>query len=332
MVFAMPSVAMHSQVKRVLLTGATGFVGSHLHPALVRAGFDVVGASRDPARAKRRFPGREFCRCELSDRPSIAAALATADAAVYLVHGMAAGDGDYESAERRMAADFLAAAEHAGLSRIVYLGGMRPTGQPSKHLRSRLATGEILRGGSVSTIELQASMIIGRGSESWLIVRDLAMRLPAMVLPRWMRHRSQPVAIDDVAAALTRAITLTHEGSAAYPLPGPEVLSGRETLERVARLRGIRPVIVEIPLLTPHLSSYWIQLVTRADKHLAAELVEGLTSDLVAPDRGFWALMPDYELTPFDRAAEQALADDEADLSLLARASERMLHTLTRRA
>lgn len=318
------------QVKRVLLTGATGFVGSHLHPVLVRAGFDVIGASRDPKRAKRRFPGRDFCQLELSDRPSIRAALEHMDGAVYLVHGMAAGAGDYEGVERRMAQDFLTEAEHASLRRIVYLGGMRPAGPPSKHLRSRLATGELLRSGSVSTLELQAGMIIGRGSESWRIVRDLAMRLPVMVLPKWMQHRSQPVAIEDITAALAHALRVDFEGSAAYALPGPEVLSGREILERVARLRGMRPAIVEIPLLTPHLSSYWIQLVTRANKQVAAELVEGLVSDLVAPDRGFWALMPEHELTPFDRAAERALADDQRDLSLLARASERVIQTLAR--
>jgi uncharacterized protein YbjT (DUF2867 family) len=279
---------MPSPIQRVLVTGATGFVGRHLHPVLAGAGFDVVGASRNPTQAKRRLRGREFVALELSDPPSIVAALSGCDAAVYLVHGLAAGDGDYEDAERRMAADFLAAAERVGLRRIVYLGGMRPAGTPSKHLRSRLATGEILRSGSVPTLELQASMIIGHGSASWQIVRDLAMRLPVMVLPRWLQHRSQPVAIDDVTAAITHALRLPVEASAAYTLPGPETLTGREILERIAKLRGMRPLILEVPVVTPHLSTYWISLVTRADARVAAELVEGLRSDLVAPDRGFW--------------------------------------------
>src|SRR5690554_205334 len=131
---------MGEPVQRVLLTGATGFVGSHLHPVLTRAGFDVVGGTRSPMRAKQRFPGREFCPLELGDPASIAAALAGCDAAVYLVHGMAATEGDYEAAERRMASDFRSAAERACIRRIVYLGGMRPSGTVSKHLRSRLAT------------------------------------------------------------------------------------------------------------------------------------------------------------------------------------------------
>lgn len=317
-------------IKRVLLTGATGFVGSHLHPVLVRAGFDVVGGSRSLIRAKARFPGREFRRLELADPPSIASALAGCDAAVFLVHGMAATEGDYEPAERRMASDFLHAAERAGVRRIVYLGGMRPTGVVTKQLCSRLATGELLRGGSVSTLELQASMIIGPGSESWRIVRDLAMRLPVMVLPRWLQSRSQPVAIGDVTSALAHALALPVDGSAAYTLPGPETLSGREILERVARLRGIQLAIAELGLVTPQLSSHWIQLVTRANRHVAAELVEGLTSDLVAQDRGFWTLMPEHMLSSFDHAAERALIDDERDLSKLARASERVIQTLAR--
>ena len=321
---------MPKQIRRVLLTGATGFVGSHLHPVLTRAGFDVCGATRQPERAERRFPGREFCRLEMGARESIADALAGFDAAVYLVHGMAGGEGDYVEAERRMAANFLAEAERAGVTRIVYLGGMPPAGEPSRHLRSRLATGEVLRGGSVSTLELQASMIIGRGSESWQIVRDLALRLPVMVLPRWLEHRTQPIAIDDVTAGLAHALTLERRDSAAYPLPGPETLSGREILDRVAELRGMRPRIIEVPIVTPHLSSYWIQLVTRANKHVAAELVEGLTSDLVAEGPGFWALMPEHELVPFDEAARRALAEEQQHLSPGVRVAERLLHVIAR--
>ncbi|PRP96132.1 NAD(P)H-binding protein [Enhygromyxa salina] len=318
--------------KRVLLTGATGFVGSHLHPVLVRAGYEVCGATRNPAKARRRKPQFEFCQLEMSDPKSIAAALAGRDAAIYLVHGMAESESeqDYEAAEQRMAANFLAAAEQAGVTRIVYLGGVRPAGRPSKHLRSRLATGETLRSGSVSTIELQAGMIIGRGSQSWRIVRDLSMRLPVMVLPRWLRHRSQPIAIEDVSAALRLAVDLDLSGSAVYPLPGPETLSAREILERVARLRNICPRVVEVPVVTPRLSSYWIALVTRADRHLAAELVEGLTSDLVAKDEGFWALAPEHELVPFDVAAERALAAENRELSIVARASERIIQVLAR--
>ncbi len=322
---------MPARLNQVLLTGATGFVGRHLHPELIRAGFDVHGTSRDPARAARRFPGLQFRRLELVEPESIRAALAGCDAAVYLVHGMT-GDprGDFEAVERRMAAEFAMAAERAGIRRIVYLGGIRPAGRPSKHLRSRLATGEILRSGAVPTIEMQASMIIGAGSESWRIVRDLALRLPFMVLPRWLEHRSQPIAIDDVTFALTRALELDDHVSMVEALPGPETLSGREILERIARLRGIKPVVVEVPLVTPRLSSYWIRLVTRADYQLARELVEGLTCDLVAEDEGFWRRWPERRLIGFDEAARQALALGQEELSLPERVLERVIRACAR--
>ncbi|HLT40117.1 MAG TPA: NAD(P)H-binding protein [Enhygromyxa sp.] len=324
---------MPARFDHVLLTGATGFVGRHLHPVLLREGYSVRGASRDPDAAELRFPGRQFVRLDLADRASIADALAGCDAAIYLVHTMAGGADDYEAAELRMAADFLAEAERAGIRRIVYLGGIRPTGgHVSKHLRSRLATGEMLRSGSISTIELQASMIIGRGSESWRIVRDLAMRLPIMVLPRWLESRTEPIAIADVTFALTRALELEEPGSVVESLPGPEVLSGREMLERVAALRDMKPRIIEIPLLTPRLSSYWIRLVTRADRRIATELVEGLTGDLLAPDRGFWRRFPEHERIGFDEAAELALVEEQRELSVLARLSERAIRTLARPA
>jgi uncharacterized protein YbjT (DUF2867 family) len=215
--------------------------------------------------------------------------------------------------------------------RIVYLGGIRPTGRLSKHLRSRLATGEILRSGSISTIELQASMIIGPGSESWRIVRDLAMRLPFMVLPRWLKTRTQPIAIDDVTFALMRALELDEQHSLVEALPGPETLSGREMLERIARLRDMQPHILEVPLLTPRLSSYWIWLVTRADRRISTEIVEGLESDLLAPDQGFWRRYPEHSLIGFDEAAERALREEAGELSALAHASERLIRVLSRR-
>jgi uncharacterized protein YbjT (DUF2867 family) len=147
---------------RVLVTGATGFVGSHLHPVLMQQGYDVVGGTRDVARARRSHPDRTFARLDLDDPGSIAAAVDGCTAAAYLVHGMSRdGASDYARAELAAAQAFRDAAARAGVRRIVYLGGMRPAGRPSRHLQSRLDTGACLRGGEVPAIELQASMIIG---------------------------------------------------------------------------------------------------------------------------------------------------------------------------
>lgn len=307
--------------KKILVTGATGFVGSHLMETLASAGYSVVGGTRHPARARRSNARGEFVPMDMLDASSVRSALEGCRAAFYLVHGMADHE-DYPAIEARHAETFRMAARDAGLERIVYLGGPRPEGEPSPHLRSRLNTGEILRRGPVPALELQASMIIGAGSESFRIVRDLAARLPLMVLPRWLETRTQPIAIRDVTEALCRALSLPLAESRILALPGPEVMSGREILERTARRMGLSPTMVGVPFLSPRLSSYWIQWVTRADGRVASQLVQGLTHDLIAPDQGLWALFPEYERLSFEQAVDQALGEEAGPLSLKARLGE----------
>lgn len=313
----------------ILLTGATGFVGRHLYPSLVSAGHHVLCASRDPGDAARRFPGRSWVYLEMSNPPSIRSAMRGCDAAFYLVHGIGAGR-DYAEREARAAHAFGHAARWSRLSRLVYLGGMAPQGKPSRHLASRLQTGAILRGCGVPAVELRASMIIGPGSASWRICRDLSLRLPVMVLPRWLRSRTQPVAIDDVVVALVAALTVAPPGD--YDVPGPETLSIRDILEEVARLAGTRPIMLDVPLVTPHLSAYWIRLVTRAQSQLASELVEGLRSDILARDAGIWQLLPDHHRMRFADAARLALAAEDATVSRLGHAVERTAHLAARKA
>jgi uncharacterized protein YbjT (DUF2867 family) len=321
-------------MKSVLLTGATGFVGSALYPVLNARGYRVRCASRDPERARALQPEREWTAIDVERPGTLPRALAGIDIAYYLVHGMSADRraGDYELREERSARNFAEAAHAAGVQRIIYLGGVAPSGQPSKHLRSRLRTGALLRQGPVPAVELRAGMIVGRGSESWQIVRDLSMRLPVMVLPAWLRNLSQPVAIDDVVAALAHACTIPNCECDCYSLPGPETLSGRQLLDRVASLRGMRPVSLNVSFVSPRLSSYWIKWVTRADVRVARELVEGLTSDLVAHEPSYWGLMPGHTLMPFEEAARRALAEDTDDLSLSAIGVERMVRRIAPKA
>ena len=158
---------------------------------------------------------------------------------------------------------------------------MVPTSaKPSKHLASRAETGRILRAGTVSTIELRAAMIIGSGSASWTMVRDLAARLPIMVLPRWLKNHSHPIAIDDVIAAILLSLRLETTESNVFEIPGPERIDHKELLGRVVTLMGRKRPMVSVPVLSPRLSSYWIALVTRTDLSLAKELVEGVRDDL----------------------------------------------------
>jgi uncharacterized protein YbjT (DUF2867 family) len=305
--------AMGNGRKQILLTGATGFVGSAVQPALQAAGWRVRCMTRDLGRARRRWPHREWVEADVADEASCRRALDGCEAGLYLVHAMGEGVG-FRAREVESARRFARAAAAAKLARLVYLGGVAPAGEASNHLESRVEVGAVLRAGAVPTVELRASMIIGQGSLSWLIVRDLAARLPAMVLPRWLKSRTQPVAIDDVVVGLVRALELPLPTSACFDLPGPDTLSGREILERTAIVMGLpRPRMLEVPLLTPRLSSLWVRFVTRARWSIARELVVGLTSDLLARDDRFWALVDHPARLDFAAAARRALAAERRE-------------------
>ncbi len=295
--------------------GATGFVGSALVTALVDEGYEVRATTRDLASAKR-MARVEWVTCDVQRVADVERALVGVDAVFFLVHAMGAGAHDYAETERRAAIDLRDAAERAGVKRIVYLGGVAPRAEPSEHLRSRLAVGEVLRAGRVPTIELRASMIVGNGSASWQIVRDLAMRLPAMLLPSWTASRTCPIALEDVVVALVRALEIPLPRSAWYDIPGPEILSGREILSTIAALRGRRVPGVAVPFLSVSLSSWWLKLVTRADFSVARELVLGFKGDLLPHDERYWSEIHYTPKMTFEAAARRALAEEEVARSL----------------
>lgn len=292
---------------RLLLTGATGFVGRAVLPALLQDGWDVRALTRSPTGSRPVVPHVEWMQGDVADRDSCAAALNGCTTAIYLVHAIGSS-GDYHTEEVRAAETFASCAADAGVERIIYLGGVAPAGPGSEHLRSRLDAGAALRAGNALAIELRASMIVGVGSLSWLIVRDLAARLPFMILPRWLKSRTEPVSIDDIVIALTRALRMPLEQSAWYDVPGPQIMSGREILEETARVMGLpRPVTIEVPLLTPELSSHWIRFVTRADWSVAREVVLGLGEDLLAKDDSFWHMIGHTKRQSFEDAARNTL-------------------------
>lgn len=295
--------------RKVLVMGATGFVGKALIPALVDEGYEVRATTRNVARAAR--PERvEWVECDVNQRADVERALAGIDAVFFLVHAMGGGSHDYAETERRVALELRDAAARANVKRIVYLGGVAPSAEPSEHLKSRLAVGEVLRSGSVPAIELRASMIIGNGSASWQIVRDLAMRLPAMLLPSWTESRTRPVALEDVVVALVRALDISLRESAWYDIPGPDTVSGRQILTTIAAIRGRRVPALPIPFLSVSLSSWWLKLVTRADFPLARELVLGFTGDLLPKDDRYWSEIHYTPKWSFEAAARKSLADE----------------------
>jgi len=299
--------------RTLLLTGATGFVGRYVYEPLVEAGWTVRCATRNVAAAQERWPDREWVRLDVADADSVERAVERCDAALYLIHGMASHAEDFRQAEIHQAETFSASAARAGLKRIVYLGGVAAQADPSEHLRSREEVGEALRAGDVPTIELRASMIVGEGSLSWLIVRDLTARLPVMILPSWLRSRTEPVSIHDITIALVRSLDLEMSGSDWFDVPGSEVLSGREILGRTATALGVaKPLMIQVPFLSPKLSSHWVRFVTRAEWSVAREVVVGLKTDLIARDDRFWSLIQHAELQSFDQAARRALEDERA--------------------
>jgi uncharacterized protein YbjT (DUF2867 family) len=249
---------------------------------------------------------------DVHDQGSVRRALAGCDAAYYLVHGLREGRG-YPAREAAAAVRFAATARRSSVRRLVYLGGVQPRGEVSPHLRSRLRTGQILRERFDHTVELRASMIVGQGSAGFALVRELAVRAPALPQPQWLLNRSCPVAIDDVVVALLAALLLPSLPAGSYDVPGPECLSHRNVVLRVAAQLG-RPLrMVALPALSPRWCARGAALLTGVDRKLAEQLLLGLQSDL-APQRPrtLWHYLPHHSLRPFDRAVADALADERS--------------------
>ena len=288
---------------RVAVFGASGTIGRPLLAALARD-HDVVAVSR---REQHDADGVTWRVADATDRDSVARVLDGVDVAYYLVHSL--GNADFEAQDLRAAETTAREAERAGVRQLVYLGGLGDdSGDLSPHLRSRRETGLRLGSTSVPVTTLRAAMVVGRGSAAFETIVALVDRLPAMLTPRWVSTRTQPVALPDVTAYLAGVCGLEAAFGAAFDVGGPDVMTYREMMERIADLRGKRPFIVEVPVLTPHLSSLWLHLVTPVNAAVARPLIEGLRNETVVRDDSIRTLLP-IELTPFDVAARSALAD-----------------------
>lgn len=298
---------------RILVLGASGYVGGHLAPRLASEGFEVRAAARriDALRA-RGWDAIECVRADALDPDSLRAALDGVDMAYYLVHSMASG-GNFSELDRRAARHFRDAAAEAGLKRIIYLGGIQPSNGASPHLASRLETGEVLRSGPVPVTELRAGIVVGPGSAAFEVIRDLVYHLPLMLAPRWVRSRSQPIALDDLLDYLVGLLRLPDDGeSKVYDAVGPQTLSYGELLRQFGDVVDRQVRIIPLPVLTPRLSSYWLDLVTAVPASVARPLIDGLKHDLVSerPDE-LRELVPISQRTYSD-AVRGALAAEES--------------------
>ena len=261
---------------RIAIAGASGFVGRALVAALVRRHDDVIGLSR----RRLDLPGVEGHEVDVADEGSLRKVLTRCEAGFYLVHSL--GAGDFRAHDRRLAEGFGRAAAAAGVQRIVYLGGLGQDPE-SEHLASRQEVGTALGSGGVPVVELRAAVVLGAGSISFEMLRYLTERLPLMICPRWVRTTIQPIALTDIIKYLVGALNVD---PGVYEVGGSHVTTYREMIAAYATVRGLRRrPILDVPYLTPRLSSYWLDLVTPVDRRVSHTLVESLVTDVVVGDR-----------------------------------------------
>ncbi len=293
---------------RVLVTGATGYIGGRLVPVLVNAGHTVRCVARDPARLTDRFEGVEVVRGDVFDEASLTAAMHDVDVAYYLVHSMSDDRHDFTRSDRLAAERFGNAARNAGVDRIVFLGGLGVDEvKLSRHLRSRHEVGAILRASGVPVIEFRAAIIVGSGSVSFEMIRYLTERLPLMIAPRWVSTLCQPIGIRDVIAYLLGALTLPDRDGRIFEIGGADVLSYREIMLGYAAARGLSRKILVVPLFTPRLSSYWIHLVTPIHASIARALIDGMHNEVIVHDPAARSAFPSIVPVGYAEALKRAL-------------------------
>ena len=290
----------------ILVTGASGYIGGRLAPHLAAKGLTVRCMGRKLDTLRSRFPESiEVTYGDVLDRASLDNALAGVETAYYLIHALEAPR-DFESIEERGARNFAAAARAAGVRRIVYLGGLSSGNSAhSRHMRSREAVGAILRESGVPTIELRASVVIGAGSLSFELIRALVRRLPVMIAPRWVSIPAQPIAVNDVLAYLDEAREIPCEESRVYEIGGADQLSYRDLMLEYAKTQGLRRIIIDVPFLTPWLSSLWLSLVTPVLASVGRKLIESICiASIVRDERA----LEDFSVRPYNPGSHRRRA------------------------
>ncbi len=294
---------------KILVTGAAGYIGRHLSARLLAEGHEITCLVRDAVRANLAIGER--CRIVEADvlRPkTLAGALDGIDVAYYLIHSMSGREQGFGERDRRAAYNFAVAAKQAGVRRVIYLGGLAAVGAPiSEHLKSRHETGAVLRKFGPPLIEFRAGIIVGNGSTSFEIMRCLTERLPVMICPRWVITRTQPIAVDDVLAYLLGALRLDGRVEQPIEIGGATVETFRSMMLGYARRRGLRRWLVPVPVLTPRLSSYWLDLVTPFSPAVSHPLIEGMKTESVCTTALAAHLFPAIQPMSYEAALQKCL-------------------------
>jgi len=293
---------------RILVLGGTGYVGGHLIPRLINEGHDVRCLIRNPA--KKSIGSIVTIHGDATDAAVVKEAVSGCDRLVYLIHSMSGQSAGFEELDRRIAINVANAAKQASIQQIVYLGGLgNKATAPSPHLRSRHEVASILRSSGLPVTELRAAVIIGAGSASFEMIRYLVARLPVMICPKWVNRKTQPISIGDVLEYLTRSINMSQPESRTLDIGGPDILSYRDMMLAVARLMNRRRLIIPVPVLTPWLSSHWVNLVTPLAAPLAMTLIESVRNETVCENQDALRL---FDLKPigFEEAVKRALSEN----------------------
>jgi uncharacterized protein YbjT (DUF2867 family) len=292
----------------ILVTGASGFVGSHVARALVGAGHGVRAMTRHPEQ----YDGAgDPIAGDVDDPGSLAAPLAGIHTAYYLVHSL--DSPDFEDKDSAAARAFGQAAAKAGVRRIVYLGGLgEDDGTLSPHLRSRREVEKILGEGGVPVTVLRAAVVVGHGGISWELTRQLVDHLPVMIAPRWVNTRTQPIALRDVVRYLVGVLDDPRADGQVYEVGGPDILRYKDMMSTAARIQNKRLLpVLTVPLLTPRLSSAWLALVTDVNRQTARTLIDSMTNEVVVHDHAIEQIVPGESMS-YDDAVRTALSDREA--------------------
>ncbi len=293
---------------RVLVTGATGYIGGRVVPRLVAAGHNVVCLARHPSRvAGRDWGDVEVLKGDVLDRASLDAAFRAVDVAYYLVHSMAEGEHGFEERDSIAAKNFGDTAREAGVQRIIYLGGLGVDNSDlSSHLASRQQVGDVLRESEVPVTEFRAAVVVGSGSISFEMIRYLTERLPVMITPRWVTTRCQPISIENVLNYLTECLGIPESVGRTFEIGGPDILTYGDMMREYAKARKLRRFLIPVPVLTPRLSSYWVDLITPIPASYSHPLIEGLRSEAIVNDQSARDVFR-IGLIPYAEAVRRAL-------------------------